>query len=674
MQTIIISNELLLKNTKIINNADVGGAILLELPGEGGGISVPQMIDARERFLVFTVELMEEHSLPMNFFFYSKMEPDGKPAFNLRFGIMPGIQTLICIDRNWLSASTLFPEHTPGQLKVVCHGRRMEPEEIDRIEFMNYPSHHNIHIRIGEMRLQETRPECYPLPERKLIDEMGQYKSKSWPGKCSSLEELSEKLHRMDQLLPEGYGIPDRSPYGGWTGKKLAGGSGRFSKIKHDNRWWLVDPLGYAFFSMGPDCVGVRSDCRIDGVEGFLDWLPQSEDPEYEGMFGEWKKVLEEENPRRSRLFSFEQANLYRVFGGRWKEQWISLMRRQLMQHGMNSLGNWSDPALFSSMKIPYVTSLPEYPTTGQKIFRDFPDVFSEEYRQNAEKAAEFLAQYREDPYLIGYFLGNEPAWAFVDNLVIADEVLYNPERTCCREELIRFLKHRYETPEALEAAWKHSFESFEELYQPISGASRFSLQAREDMREFSRRMLEAYIAIPSSACRSVDPEHMNLGLRWAWISDPDVVTGWEHFDVFSINCYAVDPTSALNRVQELGVDLPVVIGEFHFGALDRGLTATGLEAVRTQKDRAIAYQYYCEHAAAHSLCVGCHYFQFYDQFALGRFDGENYNIGLFDICSLPHQELLDGVRAASSRVYEIATGKIEPTEEKPASIPMIAY
>ena len=88
--------------------------------------------------------------------------------------------------------------------------------------------------------------------------------------------------------------------------------------------------------------------------------------------------------------------------------------------------------------------------------------------------------------------------------------------------------------------------------------------------------------------------------MRWAWISDPDLATGWENFDVFSINCYAVDPTEAISHVVELGVDLPVMIGEFHFGALDTGLSATGLEGVLTQKDRGKAYRYYCERVAAH--------------------------------------------------------------------------
>lgn len=124
----------------------------------------------------------------------------------------------------------------------------------------------------------------------------------------------------------------------------------------------------------------------------------------------------------------------------------------------------------------------------------------------------------------------------------------------------------------------------------------------------------------------------------------------------------------------ELGVDLPVMIGEFHFGALDTGLSATGLEGVLTQKDRGKAYRYYCERVAAHPNGVGCHYFQCYDQFVLGRFDGENYNIGLFDICSRPYQDMASYVKQCSEAMYEIADGTKVPTDEKAESIPMIAY
>jgi hypothetical protein len=373
-------------------------------------------------------------------------------------------------------------------------------------------------------------------------------------------------------------------------------------------------------------------------------------------------------------LFSFEQANLYRVFGENWYESWMRLMRVQFKRNGINSLGNWSDSKLYGTMKIPYVTMLPKFPSTEKLIFRDFPDVLSDEYVKNAAECADYLRKYKDDPYMIGYFLRNEPMWAFVDGLILADEVLYNAADTVCRRELINWLREKYNSPQALSAAWNHTFNTFDDLSAPIYAASRLSAAAEEDLRAFSRRLLNAYVSIPAKACRAADPHHMNLGMRWAWISDPDLITGWENFDVFSINNYSVDPTPAIDNAVKQGVDLPVIIGEFHFGALDTGLTATGLEGVRTQAERGTAFRYYCERVAAHPNGVGCHFFQCYDQFVLGRFDGENYNIGLFDICSQPSEEMMRAVRECSSRIYGISCGETPPVDKKPESIPMIAY
>ncbi len=87
---------------------------------------------------------------------------------------------------------------------------------------------------------------------------------------------------------------------------------------------------------------------------------------------------------------------------------------------------------------------------------------------------------------------------------------------------------------EALNTAWNTKFTDFDDLYQPIRDASAKSEAAKEDQKTFSKEMLRAYVEIPSKACRKVDPNHMILGMRWAWISDPDLATGWENFDGIS--------------------------------------------------------------------------------------------------------------------------------------------
>jgi hypothetical protein len=152
----------------------------------------------------------------------------------------------------------------------------------------------------------------------------------------------------------------------------------------------------------------------------------------------------------------------------------------------------------------------------------------------------------------------------------------------------------------------------------------------------------------------------MNLGMRWAFISQDALYAGSEEFDVFSINCYRDTPTERITAVGER-TGKPVLIGEFHHGALDRGLPATGIRGVATQKERGLAYRYYVETAAANPYSVGTHYFTLYDQAILGRFDGENFQIGLLDTCNRSYEEFVAEVKSTNASLLEVLVGKRLP-------------
>ena len=89
---------------------------------------------------------------------------------------------------------------------------------------------------------------------------------------------------------------------------------------------------------------------------------------------------------------------------------------------------------------------------------------------------------------------------------------------------------------------------------------------------------------------------------------------------------------------------LPVIIGEFHFGVPGRGL-APGLAQTSNMEERAVAYRYYVENAAAHPALIGAHWFQWIDQPSTGRFDGENYNIGLVDVTDRPYPDMIKAIK-----------------------------
>lgn len=623
---------------------------------------------APERYINYTfVPRKATHSIVCNLFIYTKNADE--PTMTIRYGLLPYVESWILLDKNWLRGDTLFPDAPKGNLKVVCHGSRVQPERITSVQLVMTSGGSSFRGEIQQVQLNHEKPTQPPLPQAKLTDKFGQNTQKNWPEKVTSVEELQTSLVLSEQLVS--WTEKSWSKYGGDEAQKLAKGTGFFTKLKKEGRWYLVDPEGNAFFSIGPDCVNVSSDCKVSGIEEWCEWLPAKDEP----GFGEFYTTGHTPEGTPIEAYSFMKANLYRVYGEKWQEKWQTLILQQLQQMGMNTIGNWSDPALFRKKQVPYVTSLPNFPDTKQMIFRDFPDVFSPEYTENAKLAAQALAEGKDDPWMIGYFLRNEPAWAFVDHLVIADEVLFNSAMTASKAELLRRLEEQYHHDiSALNTAWQTDFQDFSELQKPQRDLSHKSPQAAADLKAFSVEMVRRYVSIPAETCRQVDPHHLILGMRWAWISDADLIAGWENFDVFSINCYAIDPTSQLQQVVNLGVDLPVMIGEFHFGALDSGLTATGLEGVLNQAERGLAYRQYVEKVAAHPNGVGCHYFQCYDQFHLGRFDGENYNIGIFDVCGKPYEEMKRAIFATSRELYFVNAGEKAPYTATIATIPMIAY
>lgn len=454
--------------------------------------------------------------------------------------------------------------------------------------------------------LSDAEPETYPTPNRKLVDEFGQWKNHSWPGKITSLDELRKT---MDQNLgPAAYPFPSWNRWGGDSNRKLKNGTGFFSTFKTpDGRWHLTDPDGCDYFSLGPCGTRAGEEGRIDAFEKNCDWLPEKEDPIYGEYFREdTMRRSAYMEPEHFRMFNFCGANLKKVYGSDWKEKWEEMSHHILMSSGINSQGNFPGLCVNDGRtKIPYVRELRGFPSTETLIFRDFPDVLSEEYAENS---------------------------------------------------------------------WGSSFDSFDALQNPIEKCSEEYPGSFDDIREYSRFLVREYIRIPSEACRKTDRNHLNLGLRWSKADNPDMMVGWEYFDVFSINCYDFDPSTDMDFTKNAGVDLPILLGEYHCGALDRGLPATGLKGVENQTERAKMWRYYVEHAAAHPYGVGAHWFQYNDQFCLGRFDGENYQIGMVDVCMQPYPELMEAVKKSSEALYAVKNGEQEPFDEELVSIPMIGY
>jgi hypothetical protein len=95
---------------------------------------------------------------------------------------------------------------------------------------------------------------------------------------------------------------------------------------------------------------------------------------------------------------------------------------------------------------------------------------------------------------------------------------------------------------------------------------------------------------------------------------------------------------------------------------------AASLVQVRDQAERARAYRYYVENAFAMPELIGTHYFQWADQPSTGRFDGENYNIGLVDVTDRPYPDLVAALKETHRRAFRLHSGELQPVRERPAA------
>ncbi|WP_159882372.1 beta-galactosidase [Paenibacillus puerhi] len=622
-----------------------------------------------DHWLTVQLRVRQESLVRASFRFFRKGEE--KPAFVVTQKLLPDVRITAGFPLSVLASQSFFLEPRPGQYKSTAHGRPCSIGEMEAVELVFEREAGLTQVEISEACV--TDAPRFPVEGEVFVDMLGQIAKKNWPGKTHSAEELvsylrSEREKAVDEY-PEGF-----SRYGGWLDKRFES-TGWFHTRHDGRRWWLVDPEGCAFVSHGI-CYGNRMGIYtfIDGMKSLCEWLPDRNDPLYSQAYmtadqdPEFSKRNGVETGKDRWMFNFSRANMMHAFGDDWWNAWADINGARLKAWGINTLGvgvgNYPDErtlAYLEKVQIPFVWSLIDFPKPSSCIFRDFPDVFSREYAELSEDYAKQLLPLRDNPMLIGYFLTNEPEWLF-EELCLSERLLASRQDFASKHALVRFLIEKYTELSALNAAWKTEFESFDDLLVPLEHADRLSDLAAADLHEFDEVLIEMYSRVPSDALRRVDPNHLNLGMRYSQFK-PVSVPGFRHFDVFSFNCYR-DTCSAKSQEAYRLSDLPTIVGEWHIGGYDRGLLGSGLVQAASQEERAKAISYYLEQGVAEPSVVGLHYFELFDQPPLGRFDGATGQSGLIDICNRPYAECDRALREFAVRMYLLADGRIEPTQE----------
>ncbi len=427
-----------------------------------------------------------------------------------------------------------------------------------------------------------------------FVDQFGQFIHDEWPGKVHDEAELIRTKADEDAWLAANGAtpIPEADRFGGWAGGPQLKATGFFRTEKVNGKWWLVDPDGRLFFSHGVDCVGVGSGTTgITFREKYFSWLPAKDDP---------------------------------VFGKFW--------------------GRCTWPAAHGFYKDPSHLPYDSFSFSTANLRRKY--------------GAEWKATYidRAHRRLRSWGLNTIANWSWHE--------IYSLDRTpytlCLGTGGTPRLKDSKGWWGALPDPFNPEFEKkFRERARTAAKTMRddpwcigvfvdneLSWNGEARMEAVSER----YFSTIRRVLREELPNHLYLGCRIAWGTDVIYRAAARHCDVVSVNIYNRRPVKDLPPDAD---DKPMINGEFHFGALDRGMFHTGLVATRNQDERAQCYRDFVNACLDHPRFVGTHWFQWQDQALTGRGDGENYQIGFLNVADAPYPELVQAARDVASGMYK---------------------
>jgi len=519
--------------------------------------------------------------------------------------------------------------------------------------------------RAGESSI--APPTAAPLPVPPQVDRFGQAWAKEYPGKIHYETELHESV-QAEQTWLASFPALHRDPWGGLAGSREKYGlkaTGFFHVAKAAGHDVLVTPDGNVFFQLGVCGLMPLDDFTyVEGRESAYEEIP--------ARTGDFASAWLPDHPA---VVSFYLVNWIRKYGNAFDpETWTAQYIRRLRAWGFNSGGAWSRPTRTGIReKFPYARMLPlnttpalaELPGT-HGLFDPFADgVAAAIDRLFAER----LVPEKDNPLLIGYFLGNEQLFENIPKLVPSLK-----SDSAAKRRLVQFLREKYDgNIDAFKVAWGLtapvlSFEALTDTALPLATAP-----AAGDMKVFMELFIDAYYRILAEAFRRHDPNHLLLGSRWqpgTANNESLVRIAARYVDVISVNyyTYAIE-TPFLDRLHAWSGGRPMLLSEWYYGCTNEGLG--GGKEVASQRERGLAYRNYVENTAVLPYVVGHEWFIYLDQPITGRFlpgsprkyDGEGNNTGLVNVVDQPYRDFIAEAAKTNARIYDLVLGGAQPFE-----------
>jgi len=416
--------------------------------------------------------------------------------------------------------------------------------------------------------------------------------------------------------------------FGGWKGLQGTKTGAFHVEAIHD-RWWIVTPAGNVFWSTGVYCV------RMSGIP---------------------------ETGTNRRPYQEAAINKYGS-----EREWARVASLRLKEWGFNTVGDWSSGIMGRQSGLAYVAGI-DLPRTAPNVIAKgaygyFPDVFDPAFQQSVYGAMEtrFKSQAYliDDPWLLGYFLADEPSWygSKQRHGALTDDFIALPADRNGKQIWVQFLKTKYKDIAGLNAAWGTGYQGFDDLWAVTKIED--TDPTIEDKKAFLKVIALQFSRVLFTTLRQFDPNHMVLGTR-PTREYPEVIEAiGEYTDVFGMGLYG------LNKGYEISEKYESTINELYSRTgkpLLLGMLITGQDAglpygmMKTQRDRGVSYWRYLAKVASDPRVVGVHWFQHFDP-PRKCYDEKAANWGLVNEQDEPYEDAVSLIAQANHMVYAYALG-----------------
>ncbi|WP_041522670.1 beta-galactosidase [Gilvimarinus agarilyticus] len=540
-----------------------------------------------------------------------------------------------------------------------------------------------------------------------IVDEFGQNAKYDYADKIDSLEELHQ-VRDSELAELDGKSMADRSRFSGWKDGPKLEATGYFRTEKVDGKWALVDPEGYLYFATGLDIIRLSNSTTMTGYDydqkkinqrdendltpedsiGMLkvsdaakktrfvasktradmfSWLPEM-DGELANHYS-YRRAAHSGPLEHGETFSFYQANLERKYGEEYPnsflDKWEDVTKKRMLNWGFTSLGNWTDPRFYSNEQIPFFANgwiIGDFKkvSSGNDFWGPLPDVFDPKFAERANVTAKQVAdEVKNTPWCVGVFIDNEMSFGRPESDQLRYGIVINTlgrdaSNVPTKAQFSQLMKAKYESIGAFNQAWDLQLTDWAEFDKGFAPGEITEAQ-RVDYAAMLEHYATQYYRVVHDAVQEHLPNHLYLGSRLPdWGMPIEVVrAAAKYADVVSYNVYK----EGLNKKKWAflaEIDKPSIIGEFHMGAMDRGLYHPGLIHAEDQDDRAQMYLRYMDTVVENPYFVGAHWFQYMDSPLTGRaHDGENYNVGFVDVTDTPYPEMVEAAKELGRDLYD---------------------